>query len=525
MTSEKTLSNKLLDFFLIIFLSIFTLIGCGERNDQKQLERIVLARSDQNINQSLLKRLKTDRIVMLSDGEHGQRLYFQKLIALLNHWVDDMEAQNRENPTQISPPDLTLILEMDSLEIGKINEGMKIDDYFGIIEPTFIAGGIFTTAYLEFYHDLGILKKRVDELNKSAGMSAKIRFNFYGPERPIDINRDNWSLGKRDSFFLYERDEYSSQKVIDLLDRNPDTKALIYYGPGHLEKNRTFKIASVPKVRGYFIAHYLTDHFAKKGGIGLIDQIPLTVMVKYCGETFAKPGSSYIIDNSVIKRIPEVGRKWRHTDATIVWFEEAFAPKNIQWVWSERIVGMIFEHLDEYRNINNEFDVMTLGPLFQYLYIISGRKFMGIDFKNQAAVDNEILKWKTWFRTARLDVVAGIEKLSYWKQLISLMNDTTDFEKWDHYERILYRAAGFQPIQIEGLSEIELADKYSKKLQANRKRLVVENLVHMLWVASDPEKKKAFAVLSRETGKDFKTAKEWTVWWYETGKKEMPMIN
>lgn len=517
--------NKFLSICWLLVIVGMAFFNCGKANDQRQLEKLVLSRSDHKINQSLLKRLETNRIVMLSDSEHGQRLYFQKLIELLNYWVDNMETQVREKSVRINPSEAILVLEMDSLMIGKIKEGMKSGDYFGIIEPAVIAGGIFTTAYLEFYYDLGTLKRRVAEMNKTAGMTVKIQFNIYGPEKPIDINKDKWSLNKRDSFFLYERDEYSSQKVIDLLDRNPDTKALIYYGAGHLEKNRTYKLAYAPEDSGYFIAHYLTDHFTKKGGISLVDQVPLTSMVKYGGEAFAKPDSSYIVDNSVIKRIPEAGGKWRRTDATIVWFQEEFKPKYIQWVWSERIVGMIIQHLDDYRNINNEFDIITLEPLFAYLYRLSGQKFPDIDFKDQASVDHEILKWKTWFRTARLDVVAGIEKLTYWKQLISLMNDTTDFEKWDRYERILCRAAGFQPIQIEGLSGTELAEKYSKKLLANRKRLVVENLVHMLWVASDPEKKKALAILYRETGKDFKTAKEWMNWWYETGEKEMPMID
>ncbi len=64
--------------------------------------------------------------------------------------------------------------------------------------------------------------------------SSKIFFDLIGPEK--NINPSGWSFAKRDSFFVLERDEYSSTQIINTLKNNPDSKALIFYGSAHLNK-------------------------------------------------------------------------------------------------------------------------------------------------------------------------------------------------------------------------------------------------------------------------------------------------
>jgi hypothetical protein len=67
------------------------------------------------------------------------------------------------------------------------------------------------------------LRHRVDAYNRNHSKSERISFDIFGPEKVIDLS--NWTSEKRDHFFVYERDEYSSARVAELLDTIPDANA------------------------------------------------------------------------------------------------------------------------------------------------------------------------------------------------------------------------------------------------------------------------------------------------------------
>ncbi|HTR98595.1 MAG TPA: hypothetical protein VML00_02525 [Bacteroidota bacterium] len=72
---------------------------------------------------------------------------------------------------------------------------------------------------------------------------------------------------------------------------------------------------------------------------------------------------------------------------------------------------------------------------------------------------------------------------------------------------------GFKVWFHSGASPQERADSLWACIVKYRKPLVVENLIHLLWIGSEAEKRSAVAVLREETGERYSTAGEWTEWW------------
>ena len=122
-----------------------------------------------------------------------------------------------------------------------------------------------------------------------------------------------------------------------------------------------------------------------------------------------------------------------------------------------------------------------------------------------------------------MSFVKSIETLDLWNRVIDRLAqaDTSDVA---NYLRLLKWSLGQQNALEWGgkmLPPQEIAEHYRSYIQECRQRLVVEQLVHLLWVCSDKEREAAVAVLKNETGQEFKTAKDWMVWWSTVGYRSM----
>lgn len=150
----------------------------------------------------------------------------------LNYWTDNLEKGIKQDGNSEYPSRLYLVLEADSEMVAGIYRFIESGNPYEVIDPDLFMGYQFTTGMIEFYYDLGRICKRIELINKTVPANKRVSFRIFGPEKIIDIS--NWTTEKRDQYFLKERDEYSSRQVIDLLEKDPDAKALIFYGGSHL---------------------------------------------------------------------------------------------------------------------------------------------------------------------------------------------------------------------------------------------------------------------------------------------------
>ncbi|MCI0695089.1 hypothetical protein L0337_24145 [candidate division KSB1 bacterium] len=504
------LTPKIILLSLITF-AIFSGVVYGQAQVRENVAELINRKAARNINDFILDKLQANRIVMLADAGHGNPLYMQTVIAALNHWVTRIEQQPEMNHSQKLPAKLYLILELDSLQVNKLKQYFATGNLLDVIQSMNFVGCQFTTGTLEFYEDLRILKNRIDKLSIQR-RKDQIQFEIFGPEKLIDL--DQWSFEKRDHFFIYERDEYSSAKIIDLLDKEPDAKALIFYGAVHLNTVQTRKQAGNQQGMGYFIGYYLTEHFRDKGGVYIFDRVLLMPGAGWLDEAYQKPGISYAIDNSIFDGIAiPVKMQPQPADGSIFHFAKVTEPKHIGSVWTENFVERIFRDIDRYKDVENDYHKMILGSRFHYLSIIAGKEPEQLDYNNAAVVEEAIRIWKRWHESAKLDIVRDIESLTFWKRIIDWIGASQDPQAV-RYEMLLGNMLGYKVWFHAGAPPQQRAESYWRYLNQYRKPIVIENLIPLLWVGSDAEKQKVRTILERESSRKFKTAKEWLSWWH-----------
>jgi hypothetical protein len=135
-----------------------------------------------------------------------------------------------------------------------------------------------------------------------------------------------------------------------------------------------------------------------------------------------------------------------------------------------------------------------------------------LDHGNARAVDSTINAWKKWRQSTTFDAVDGIATLSYFKRYTNLIRTINQKQSTWHQIQI-EKFIGFKIWYGDDASPQVRGDGYWNSIVKYKKPVVVDNLVQLLWVASKSERVGAIAVLKKETGMDFNSAKEWTLWW------------
>jgi hypothetical protein len=334
-------------------------------------------------------------------------------------------------------------------------------------------------------------------------------FDIVGPEKPIDLS--TWTQQGSSQFFVSERDEYSSGRIKQLLENDPDAKALIYYGGAHLEKEKVAKLGR-NQGWGYYMAHYLSEHFASKGGLYTCGQLPLK-SVTWLDPALAKIGKTFALDNVFLKGAAIVaGASFIQVDG-VVYHDALPQPgRHISTVFSENLVDLALNHLDEYSDSTKQYYKNIFYWSMRYLSSQAARDWTPERLGTGHGIDSAIKSWKDWRKSTSLRFVEEITDLSLFKRLIDRMN-TTDQRQSTQYRDVIAQLTGFTVWFPAGATAQEQTDSLWKSLNRYRKPVVVENLIHLLWVGSQSEIQKALAVLRKETGEDFNSARQWTTWW------------
>ncbi|MEE9554830.1 MAG: hypothetical protein V3W18_11075 [candidate division Zixibacteria bacterium] len=491
-----------------LILSFISFLFCDTSQNEQSLQQLIEQNSTHNVNRFILDKFEDNRIVMLADAGHGESLYLQRVISFLNFWVDQIEHPIIENIKV--PHNIAMILETDSISINMINKFFNSGDILDVIEFGYMVSEKFTTAKIEFYFDLGQLKTRIDKYNSENTESEKISLRLFGPEKPIDTA--NWSFQKRSDFFLYERDEYSSDRIIGFLDDNPDTRALIFYGAAHLKRGEALKRSGEVEATGFYLAHYLNEYFGDTDGVYTINQIRPSSW-KHYPHISEGPDSTYIFDNSFLKntRFNEENA-YDFTDATITIIEGREPSRPLRWIPSERIVEFILNDIGKYTNVDNDYYPYYLSSAFQYLSMVSGEKFELFDKRNREQAEALVKQWRAWYDTAEFEIVKDIESLALWEHLLDLMTEA-EGNFVNYYELSIAKTLGIKPRYDTTSNKAMRGKFYRDYILKYRERIVIDNLIHLLWIGSDREKEQALDILRKTTGEKYTTAKEWMVWW------------
>ena len=520
MTQRPKFSRaRLIVASLALVGSIAASTACNSGDEEAALRRAIVANCEYDINEFILDKLQNNRVVMLADSWHGHPLPRETLTDFLNYWLDLLDQADRFDVS--IPAKLFLVVETDSSGIERFNSyarTLDATDLFRHLKISFAVNGPqFSVEEVEYNYDLVAIQKRVADHNARATNSSsldkyiagdaprnrQIAFEIIGPERPIDLN--DWSYSRRDSFFIWERDEYSSGRVIDLLEQHPDFDALVFYGSAHFNRDLAHKNTSESPTHpglqgdGYFLAHYLTERFDGEGGVYTIGQSWITQSNRVA--LFA-PARSYALDNSILENA-EVDLSQLPmllgVDGNIVHFEKVENPTPIVNTWSAHLVDVMIPTLPEVTDMTNDFVRAIHSAIYRYLEtytgLISTRSER--DFRDSTVVPRLRSKWSNWRRGANLDVVADLDTCGPALRSIGLLDKSDSL----HEQNCRYYATAvlgrYAPPVDSSYSVKEVATLCREYLGANKDAIVIENLVSLLWVGTAEEQAGAKAVLQR----------------------------
>ncbi len=490
------------NLILLVLFGIIILTGVSHSQTylEKDIQNLIKNNCQYDVNKFILDKVDNNRVVMIADAGHGNHIFMQTLIDFLNYWIDNI------NRNESKKRNLYLILESDSNQINRINKYFSSNNPYDLLNPEFIFGYQFTSAIIEFFSDLRKIHIKIETINKNLTDEKKISFKLLGPEKIIDLN--NWSYEKRDEFFLHERDEYSSNQIINLLEKDSTATALIFYGGQHLITNKTKKLQNRQE-EGYFLGYYLSEHFKGNGGYYSIDQL----QAERLNDSYKFTNENYMLENKIFEGtvIPN-DMQPQGTDVTIILFNQNIRQPHISQIWSDNLVDCFLNNVKDYMNLGSEFNKGIVSSWVYYLSIISGNKFENINFNDSADVNKEINKWKNWRNNKKINFADEIINLNLIKNRIKLFEES-DYPAANWYDYNLWNMLNAKVWDNRNASSKIRAKSYYDYIEKYSKPIIADNLINLLWVGTAEEKEKAVEYLKKNFSEDFNTAKEWTEWW------------
>jgi hypothetical protein len=503
-------SRLFLGVGILVLLSIFA--GCFKQNGSADLSRAIMADCRYDIDRFILDRLIENRIVMLGEGGQGADIYMSRVASLIDFWIDALGQDCAKHDSL--PRRLFVILENDSVFAARFRSYFNSGNEKDLIAPIDFASNAMTISRLAFYSELRRLKLKVDSCSPKAETSDTIGLELVFPEKSMDPAA--WSFARRDSFLVYEKDKFAAARVIECLEKNPDAKAIIFYGAESLNKRGSIKKAGDVVGQGYYLAHYLEERFGREGGVYTVKQSLISDLEENQA-AFQSPRKTYAVDNRKIKNDYNrfVGSD-AASDGLIVYLDAIPQERPLFYAKSQNMVDMIIENLNNPDRYSEDYYKAFLEQAMRYLIIISGSPLDSFDIDDSSSRSAAVGKWKRWRETTPLEIVEDIRGMALWRRILGQM-DQSNGKSTNRYEYLIALAAGIKP-WFDTLSlPMDRADAYREYLHYYRKPIVVENLIALLWVATDKEKARAMEILETETGQAYRTPEEWLGWWRREG--------
>lgn len=495
-----------LTLLAFLFSFIFSVRSYPQTYLEKEISNLIKENSQADINNFILDKAAHNRIVMIADEGHGNYIFLRTVVNFLNHWIETFQKdQSSEN----FPRNLYLILECDSSQLNSIYRYFSNHNPYELLKPEFIFGYQFTSAILEFYDDFKKNHYKIDSINGNLSDNKKISLKLFGPEKVIDLS--DWSTEKRDKYFVSERDEYSSDQIINLLEKDTTYNAVIFYGGAHLITIKTQKLNHIPD-QGYYMGSYLQKHFKDKGGYYSIDQIS-AVQNPWLNNCYKWSDQNYVIENSIFNghAIPNNVQP-QFTDASIILFDNIINQKPISQIWSLNLADCFLNNYQKYSNQNSEFHKGITGSWLYYLANISGEKIENINYSDSAAVDSIINYWKNWRAETKINIAEEIINQVIIKNKIKMFEDS-EYPAAARFEYELGNMLNAKVWYGQGASPAEKVKSYYDHIQKYSKPIIAENLINLLWIGTEEERTTAAEYLKKNFSLNYDSPKQWTEWW------------
>ncbi len=244
---------RLLISALIVSLIITCSCSSNPNHSHPALGEVLERDASCNISEFIAALLGGSTILFVGDMAHGQWQYKNAVIDFLDYWS---QAPADRFVTQLNGlTDITLVLECDSLQLGRARAYMESWDFAHLADISHICSETFTTAEIEYYWRLGNILHRVTRRNQDFSSPETLSLTLFAGEPTIAVS--DWSFEKRGAYFVHERDLAISLRIAGYHEIHPDSRLLAYYGAAHLWRGRVRKQADNQSDSTYYVVSYL----------------------------------------------------------------------------------------------------------------------------------------------------------------------------------------------------------------------------------------------------------------------------
>jgi hypothetical protein len=474
----------------------------------------------------IVARLWENKVVMLGDGAHGHRFYYQLVLKVLNSWISRLErmpdsaaglssvSPSVAIPTNNVPRKVILFLESDSIQANAANDYIatgNIDPflkYWIDVTAKWFGNEGFTVDHIEFLSGLREVKKRIEALNQM-NKGEQIDLLIRGAEGipPYDW-KDKWTKEDFDEqiglpWFAHVRDRTIAENIGKTLKDLPAYRAFVFYGSGHLDRRELDKRPGVSATSGpplvdYYMAHFLDDDLGR-ANVCVISCYPVQRGSSALGEiTEYRPDPQwpdYVLRSNPIPP----------------------SPLPVLMVNSRRFLNVLLRHEIEWGDLRSDFERSMAANEVAKVALQLQRSSLILDPSCRSSLDTVLAVAKTHEAfsrgrkrgemilsdlIARYDAIKSIEEVQKW----FLPKD--QFSK-RFYDRMITMVLGNLP--SEAVDSPRPAESLTPKEWAELKEYL---LVGILEIGTQEEQQEALRDLRRRTAMDFRSPREWIDWWY-----------
>jgi hypothetical protein len=481
--------------------------GCGSSDISKEISSVITERHSDDVNRYLIEKMSANQVLLLADNAHGQWLPRQTVMEFLETWFQTVSGDSFSVNTHHN---LVLVLEADSVGLAKELRYAASHNLEEILHAPAMCSGKFTTASMEFFWRLGDLITRIETYNSTQEQSARITFTLFPGEPMIDT--ENWSFKKRGHYFVYERDEKIAKRIANFAELHPDYKIIGFYGTAHLQRGEVLKQADEDSAQGLFLASYLDSLIG--GGVITVGQIPPDYLGGY-RNLFALNGEKYIYPTKHSN--PEIQKMLAGSfsyDLVIVHSRQYLSGTPILQIPSMNAARRAITAMPDIMNTSNDFNKTYWSPLLKYLNAVSGNSPHAFRRKDSAVLEQEYLIWDKWLKGAVENIVPDLENLHLWQRLIDSL-ELAQGSRVAYFEEVIISLLPNAP-PLNDYYDLPAPAKRAAELRtyltANQTNIIIDNLIGLLWVGNDLERRMAEEALRKIADTSFSSPAQWSEW-------------
>lgn len=498
-----------------LFAAVSVVIaGCSCSEQPQRFGDFVKTHAVTAVDSFIVDELTRNRVVMVGDMAHGQWVPRQTVIDALECWFRDVTVDT--NSHDHTPRHLALVLESDSLALGKIERYMKSGDPNDVLDLSRLCATQFTTASMEFYWRLGRLRESVEEFNRTAPDNRRITFSILPGEATLDL--DNWSFAKRDDYFFHVRDSLTAQRVASFLKDAPDSHFLVFYGQAHLQRGLVMKETDDKSEEGLYLATYL-DSILPDSVVTIGQETP-----DYWGirrDDFVSNTENYVLPlTGTGSDLAESVAGPRKYDAVIVHTEFRLYGTPILQIPSLNTARLCVSSLRSIVDTRNDFNRAYWAPALTYLEAVSGRAPHRLDLNSPDSLKAETKSWESWLASDQTDIVPKVADLSLYADILDRLTEAHG-QLARQYDRQFMSffpyAPSFQDLG-ENPTPAQRADQLRLYLETNSDSFATLGLVGLLWVGSEDEAREAERLLQERSGEGLSGRAAWSEWYRARGR-------